>query len=300
MSLNVEFMSASRSSYSRTATQKPADTGLFWWTIIITLLLGAAIASWFFSIYIFAYPEKPFNYRLLNRLNKLEPLKKFELFGNADIKVPTGKTHGPKAAFQEFDRLNDKQLKDKSDLLRRSYVTNYRAIEDKPIYMRGDYKIYQVRPLDATDVFPSGLVVRAQAIEEVEGAPLEYPNTLIEFIFPTTGPAQAAFNVNDVLTIDQRSIFAKDGDKKNDGRRFYASILNIERLPQNKLLFTLIPLLYGNCEINGDPEAKLSMVPPAKLNMDGRWPITEEAAGVIPSTGATATSVATLPSNSTP
>ena len=287
MSLNVEFMSASRSSYSRTATQKPADTGLFWWTIIITLLLGAAIASWFFSIYIFAYPEKPFNYKLLSRLNKLEDIKKYERNN-----FPNGKTLGPKAAFQEFDRLSDKQLKDKNGLLRRSYVTNYRAIEDPPIYMRGDYKIYQVRPLDPTDVFTSGLVVRAQAIEDVEGSPLEYPNTLIEFIFPTDGPALAAFNVNDILTIDQRSIFTKDGDKKGDGRRFYASLLNIERLPQNKLLFTLVPLLYGNCEINGDPDAKLSMAPPKKLNMDGRWPVTEEAAGVI--SNPTTTSVANV------
>jgi hypothetical protein len=290
MSLNVEFMSAGRSSYSRGAPAKAADTGLFWWTIVITLLLGAAIATWFFSIYIFAYPEKSFNYKLLNRLQKLEEIKKFERND-----VPAGKIYTPKAAFQEFDRLTDKQLKDKGDLFRRSYITNYREIEDKPVYMRGDFKIYQVRPLVATDVFTSGLVVRAQAIEEVEGAPLEYPNTLIEFIFPTNGPALAAFNVNDILTIDQRSVYAKEGDKKNDGRRFYASMLNIERLPQNKLLFTLVPLLYPNCEINGDQDAKITMAPPVKLNLDGRWPITEEAAGVIP---LVAPSVATVPNES--
>lgn len=276
MSFNVEFMSAGRSAHSRGATQKPAEAGLFWWTIIITLLLGAAIASWFFSIYIFAYPEKPFNYKLLSRLHKLEPLKKFER-----NEVPSGKIYGPKGAFQEFDRLTDKQLLDKSNILRRSYVTNYRSIEDRPVYLKGDFKIYQVRPLIATDVFTSGLVVRAQSIEEVESAPLEYPNTLIEFVFPTTGPALAAFSVGDILTIDQRSVVAKSSDKKGDGRRFYASALNIARLPQNKLLFTLVPLLYPNCEINGDQDANIAMAVPAKLNMDGRWPITDEAAGVV-------------------
>lgn len=281
-------MSAGRSSYSRSAVvSKPADTGLFWWTIIITLLLGAAIASWFFSIYIFAYPEKPFNYRLLNRLHKLETIKKFELND-----VPNGKTYGPKAAFQEFNRLTDAQLKAKGELLRRAYITNYKDIEDKPIYIRGDFKIYQVRPLDPTDVFQSGIVVRAQAIEKVEGAPLEYPNTLVEFVFPTDGPAQAAFNVNDVLTIDQKSVFAKEGDKSSDGRRFYASLLNLERLPQDKLLFTLVPLTYGSCEINGDKEARLTMVPPTKLNMDGHWPITDEAVGGMPA--ATPTTVADI------
>ncbi len=286
MALNVEFLHAGRSSTStRGAVAKPADGGLFWWTIIITLLLGAAIASWFFSIYVFSYPEVPFNYKLLNRLHKIEPLKKFE---RGD--VPNGKVYTAKAAFQEFDRLTDKQLQDKSNLLRRSYLTNYRALEDKPIYMRGDYKIYQVRPLTTEDVFPSGLVVRAQAIEAVEGAPLEFPNTIIEFIFPTNGPALAAFSVGDVLTIDQRSLYAKEtADKKADGRKFYASVINLDRLPQHKLLFTLVPLLYGNCEINGDRDSKLTMEPPAKLNLEGRWPITEEAAGAM---GAAPTSVA--------
>jgi hypothetical protein len=278
MALNVEFLNAGRSAYSsRGATGKPADTGLFWWTIIITLLLGLAIASWFFSIYVFTYPEVPFNYKLLNRLHKLDPLKKFE-----NKEVPTGKIYGPKAAFQEFDRLTDKQLQEKSKLLRRSYLTNYRAIEDKPIYMRGDYKIYQVRPLTSEDVFPSGLIVRAQAIEAVEGVPMEFPNTIIEFVFPTNGPAMAAFNVGDVLTIDQRSIYSKEApDKKADGRKFFASMVNLERLPQHKLIFTLVPLVYGACEVNGDRDSRLSMEPPAKLNLEGHWPITEEAAGAL-------------------
>ncbi len=289
MASKVNYLSAGRSSYSRSgvAAKPPADTGLFWWTIIITLLLGAAIASWFFSIYVFSYPEKPYNYKLLNRMQKLDKLKKFE-----PNDVPNGKTYGAKAAFQEFDVLSDAQLKVKSGLLRRSYLTNYKAIEDKPVYMKGDYKIYQVRPLDESDVFQSGLVVRAQAIERVENAPQEFPNTLIEFIFPTAGPAQAAFNVNDVLTIDQRSVFAKEGDKNADGgRHFYASVLNMERLPQNKLLFTLVPLVYPTCAINGDLNSQITMAPPAKLNMDGRWPLTDEAAGVI---AAPQTSVANI------
>lgn len=276
MSFNVEFMSAGRSSYSRGAMQKPAESNLFWWTIIITLLMGVAIASWFFSIYVFSYPEKPFNYRLLSRMQKLDKLKKFER-----NEVPSGKLLSPKAAFQEFDRLDDQKLQDKSELLRRSYVTNYRSIEDRPVYMKGDFKIYQVRPLVPTDAFTSGLVVRAQSIEDVEGVPLEYPNTLIEFIFPTDGPAQAAFSIGDVLTIDQASILTKNESKKQAGRRFFASVINIARLPQNKLIFTLVPLLYPQCSINGDLDANITLSAPVKLNMDARWPITEEGAGLM-------------------
>src|SRR4051812_11614293 len=54
------------------------DEGLFWWTILITLLIGVATCCWFFSIMVFRYPEKPFNYRLLTKLEKLEPLARFD------------------------------------------------------------------------------------------------------------------------------------------------------------------------------------------------------------------------------
>ncbi|MBP7948249.1 MAG: hypothetical protein KA004_01245 [Verrucomicrobiales bacterium] len=268
-------MSAGRFSHSRTVAPKVKDSGLFWWAVIITLLLGAAIASWFFSIYLFAYPEKPFNYRFLNRLHKLETITKFKLND-----VPAGNFYSPKAAFQEFSRLTDDQLAKMSERLRRAYITNYKGADDKPVYLRGDFKIYQVRPLTEADVFQSGLVVRAQAFEKLEKSVEVFPNTLIEFVLPTSGPAQAAFNVNDVLTIDQKSIFAAADDAAGAGsRRSYASVLNIQKLPGEKLLFTTVPLLYGTYEINREQGARITLEPPAKLNMDGRWPLTDEAVG---------------------
>ena len=273
MRFNVEFMNGGRSSYSRPVAAKPKDTGLFWWTIIITLLLGAAIATWFFSIYIFAYPEKPFNYRFLGRLHKLADLTKFEVNS-----VPAGTFLGPKAAFQKFDSLTDGQLKAKSELFRRSYIVNYKDVDDKPIYLKGDFKIYQVRPLGETDVFTTGIVIRAQAIEKVDDKPLEYPNTVLEFVFPTNGKAQPAFNVGDILTIDQKSVFTNPGAPANDARS-YASVLNIQRLPDQKLLFTVVPLLYGTYFIDREKDLRLTLEPPAKLNMDGRWPLTDEAVG---------------------
>ena len=54
---------------------------LFWWTMLIILLALAAIASWTFCLFAFNYPEKPVNYWVLQKFNKLEPLQRFS---NAD------------------------------------------------------------------------------------------------------------------------------------------------------------------------------------------------------------------------
>src|SRR3954468_10816976 len=68
------------------------DNGLFWWTILITLLIGVATFCWFFSIMVFKYPEKPFNYRLLTKLEKLERIARFDpLAANAPAAAPDSK-----------------------------------------------------------------------------------------------------------------------------------------------------------------------------------------------------------------
>src|SRR5688572_485471 len=54
------------------------DEGRFWWTILISLLIGVATFCWFFSIIVFKSHEKSFNHRLLTRLEKLEPLATFD------------------------------------------------------------------------------------------------------------------------------------------------------------------------------------------------------------------------------
>src|SRR5256885_14632369 len=54
-------------------------TNYFAWTIAILLLTGFALAAWLGSFYIFNQPERPDSYRILQRLHKIEPPKRFEL-----------------------------------------------------------------------------------------------------------------------------------------------------------------------------------------------------------------------------
>src|SRR6201982_1500136 len=51
----------------------------FAWTVVILLLIGFALAAWLGSFYIFNQPERPDSYRILQRLHKIEPPKRFEL-----------------------------------------------------------------------------------------------------------------------------------------------------------------------------------------------------------------------------
>src|SRR6266496_3191320 len=51
----------------------------FAWTVAILLFSGFALAAWLGSFYIFDQPERPDSYRILQRLHKIDPPKRFEL-----------------------------------------------------------------------------------------------------------------------------------------------------------------------------------------------------------------------------
>src|SRR6187401_3251752 len=93
--------------------------GLFWWTILITLLIGVATFCWFFSIMVFKYPEKPFNYRLLTKLEKLEPIAKFDPLAGASkssdqiriLRLPNGTFHNARDLLNKYYNYNASQLR---------------------------------------------------------------------------------------------------------------------------------------------------------------------------------------------
>src|SRR6478736_3846763 len=54
-------------------------TNFFAWTVGILLLSGLAIAAWLGSLYVIGQPERPESYRILQKLHKIEPPKRFAL-----------------------------------------------------------------------------------------------------------------------------------------------------------------------------------------------------------------------------
>ena len=47
------------------------------WVAVIAVLIGLNFASWSFCMWVFGQPEHPMNYRLLTKLEKLDPIHGF-------------------------------------------------------------------------------------------------------------------------------------------------------------------------------------------------------------------------------
>lgn len=241
------FLSSASDTHSRRGGRGSPkgrnDGSLFWWTIIITLLMGLATFCWFFSIMVFKYPEKPFHYRLLSKLDKLEAIKNFD-----PLNVPHGAFYGARELLAKYYNYNADQLRLSNDLLKRSYITNY--MEESPLYIKGGFSIVQSRPLTSKDIIDVGWVVRIRSTE-VEDVDLE-------LILPGAVSEVEPYQVGEKITMDNKSSFV--------------SVVNIEKNSGGDgLCATVIPIAYGSFTIgkhNG-----VSLKPPAKLNMSASLPV---------------------------
>jgi hypothetical protein len=251
MRLHVEFMSGSRSPYAKPQQTLPparGDAGLFWWTIAIFLLLALTTFSWLGSLYIFRHPEKPKNYRVLAKFQKLPPLKKFN-----ERTVPQGKFHNATEVYNKYFGFSDKEIDVQNDLFKRNYIRNYD--DAPPVYVRGTYRIYKVEDLSPSQPFMSGLVVRAKSVD--------VPNVSIEFVFPTESLPRERLTYGDDLMLDTNESFA--------------SVIHISSLPESSLCLTVVPLTYNYFSVNpADVRRYTVLSPPVRLNMDAPWPVTDD------------------------
>ena len=266
MQPHVEFIKTPRGSLSRAAAAaaavKKTDGGMFWWTIAIIVLMALAAFSWVSCIYIFTHPEKPFNYKLLSRIHRLPEIKAF-----AEENVPSGKSLSPPELYQKFYPFSEDNLANHNDLLRRNYITNFKNRDEKPTYVRGRFRVVMARPLAAGDVFPSGVVARAVAIND-DGK--EFRNVVVEYVLPTVQARTGVdFAPGDVLDIDSR----------RSKKRLYGSVVNIHRVNEDVLVFTVVPLLYGEHQIDAAKNRVLRASPPEFLDFAARFPLTDAGAG---------------------
>jgi len=241
-----EFRSYGGGSFSK---KKEGNSGIFWWAILITLLMGAATFSWFFSIMVFQHPEKPFNYKMLAKIKKLEPLRPWTPFT-----VPNGKKYNARELLTEFYPYSAEQMAVKNDVLKRSFIRNYN--HEKPVYVVGTYKILSLRMLTDKDVVSEGWVVRARAadLEDVD----------VEIIMPGLTVKDEPFRVGDVVSID--------------ASKPQVTALHVQRMDGDRICVTTMPLAYTNFTSN---TAALKMTPPELLNMDAYWPVTRDTGSTM-------------------
>src|SRR5438552_17313909 len=125
----------------------------FAWTLAILLLTGFAFAAWLGSFYIFDQPERPDSYRILQRLHKIDPPKRFELTA-----APAGEFLSPKQLYDRYVGMGAAELAKANAELARNYVRNYQQVRGLVPYVVGRYTIVEAGELGPGDVVTSGLV----------------------------------------------------------------------------------------------------------------------------------------------
>lgn len=221
-------------------------SSLFWWTILITLMMGLATFCWFFSIMVFQHPEKPMNYKVLARLDKLPVIRKFTIYT-----VPDGVAKSPRELLAGYYGYSPEQLRVANDILKRAYIRNYDK-QDPPVYLTGQFEAMEVRPLTESDVMQKGWVVRARAVdlEDVD----------VEILMPGLEATAAPFEVGEVIVLDKRQTFG--------------SLVHVAKLGEERICGTVVPLVYGGFRTTaGDA---LSMNPPVVLNLEAGWPVSSD------------------------
>src|SRR5438552_2952146 len=144
-------------SYARPVRRR---INYFGWTLAILLLTGLALAAWLGSFYIFNQPERPDSYRILQKLHKIEPTRRFELTA-----APPGEFLNPKQLFERYSAMGAAELGKTNAELARNYIRNFQQVRGLVPYVTGRYVIMEARELGSNDIFTSGMVALTAAIE---------------------------------------------------------------------------------------------------------------------------------------
>ncbi len=131
--------------------RRAPSSGLFWWTLLIIILCVLVVASWFFSIFVFDHPELPRNYALLQRFDKLEPIKRYE-----PLAPPRGRFKSTRDLYDKYFRYDDFLLGEVNAIFKRDYIENFKRA-DSIAFLRGEFIVVSTRQLGPDDVIMSGL-----------------------------------------------------------------------------------------------------------------------------------------------
>jgi hypothetical protein len=232
-----------------TLSAPPRKDNLFLWTVFILLLMGFAMACWLGSFYIFGHPEKAESYKILQKLHKLDPPKRFELTA-----APPGEFLTAQKLFERYNTYPPLKLQAENDELLRMYIENYQSTKKLVPYIIGRFTILNTHEMKATDAFPSGVTALAQAAD--------YPQVLLEHVY-----------TSDAKDVPALMAMLKTGlDVKLARTLDLAAVIHIERLPSGSLQFTAVPLLYGSYALK-QGAGTFSLQPPTGMNLVAGLPI---------------------------
>jgi len=224
-------------------------TNYFAWTVVILLLIGFALAAWLGSFYIFNQPERPDSYRILQRLHKIEPPKRFELTA-----APAGEFLNSKQLYERYSTMGNAELARTNAELARNYIRNYQTVRGLVPYVVGRYKIVAVRELGPGDVFTSGMVALTNAVDNGE--------LLMEHLYPAKPEALPL--MKQTLNVGLEIKLERSHD--------ISSVIHAERLVDGRMMITAVPLLYGSYTVTRGL-GTFRLEPPLSLNLVAGWPL---------------------------
>lgn len=227
---------------------------VFAWSVAILLLTGFAFAAWLGSFYIFGQPERPESYKILKKLHKVEPTKRFELTA-----APAGEFLNPKQLFDRYSAMRPTELANKNAELARNYIRNFQQVRGLVPYVVGRFEIMDARELTPQDVFTSGMVALATALEEGD--------LLMEHVYP----AEAQ-----VVPLMKQTL-ATGLEIKLERTHDLSAVIHADRLSDGRIMITTIPLLYGTYTVTRGTGA-FRLEPPLDLNLAAGWPLFKDMA----------------------
>src|SRR6266550_6421761 len=171
----MDYGTQSYDPYDEPYSRPPERLNYFAWTVAILLLTGLALAAWLGSFYIFSQPERPDSYRILQKLHKIEPPKRFELTG-----APAGEFLSAKQLYDRYNAMGSAELTKTNAELARNYIRNFQQVRGLVPYVVGRYVIMEARELSSSDVFTSGMVALTGSVES--------PELLMEHLYPAEPP----------------------------------------------------------------------------------------------------------------
>jgi hypothetical protein len=221
----------------------------FAWTVAILLLTGFALAAWLGSFYIFDQPERPDSYRILQRLHKIEPPKRFELTA-----APAGEFLNPQQLYDRYVGMGAAELARANAELTRNYIRNYQRVRGLVPYVVGRYTIVATRALGPGDVFTSGMVALTNAIDNGQ--------LIMEHLYPAKPEALPL--MKQTLTVGLEVKLERTHD--------ISAVIHAERLADGRMLITAVPLLYGSYTVTRGL-GTFRLEPPLSLNLAAGWPL---------------------------
>ena len=224
----------------------------FGWTITILLLLGATFAAWLGSFYIFGQPERPESYRILQKLQKIDQPKRFQLTA-----APAGEFLKPKQLHERYSALRPAELAKVNAELARNYIRNFQGVRGQVPYVVGRFTIFDARELTPNDLFKSGMVALTSAAD--------YAELLMEHVYPSDEQAVPLM----------KQTLATGLEIKLERAHDLSAVVHVERLPDGRIMITTVPLLYGSYTVT-QGRGSFSLEPPYDLNMAAGWPLYKE------------------------